>query len=37
MITRYEDCAGHAYDMMKVEEKRGGLVNEGAGSKNDSG
>ena len=26
MIARYEECAGHVYDMMKVEEKRGRLV-----------
>ena len=26
MIARCEECTGRAYDMMKVEEKRGGLV-----------
>jgi len=26
MIGRYDECAGRVYDMMKVEEKRGGLV-----------
>jgi len=26
MIARCKGCAGHTYDMMKVEEKRGGLV-----------
>ena len=26
MIARCEECAGRAYDMMKVEEKRGGLA-----------
>jgi len=26
MIARCEECAGRAYDTMKVEEKRGGLA-----------
>ena len=26
MIARYEELTGHVYDMMKVEEKRGGLA-----------
>jgi len=26
MIARCEECAGRAYNMMKVEEKRGGLA-----------
>jgi len=26
MIARCQQCAGRTYDMMKVEEKRGGLV-----------
>jgi len=26
MIARCEECAGRVYDMMKVEEKRGGLA-----------
>jgi len=26
MIARYEECAGHTYDMMKLEEKSGGLT-----------
>jgi len=26
MIARCKECAGHMYDMIKVEEKRGGLA-----------
>ena len=29
MLARCEECAGRAYDMMKVEEKRGGLAARG--------